>query len=65
MIGGFLPAIFIVLAGYAGYNRPLAVLWFTLCMGFLGSYFPGLKVNPLDLSPNYAGSLMALTNGNS
>lgn len=22
-----------------------------------------MKVNPLDLSPNYAGSLMALTNG--
>lgn len=23
----------------------------------------GMKVNPLDLSPNYAGSLMATTNG--
>lgn len=23
----------------------------------------GMKVNPLDLSPNYAGSLMAVTNG--
>lgn len=25
--------------------------------------FLGMKVNPLDLSPNYAGSLMAVTNG--
>lgn len=32
-------------------------------MGFLGNFYPGLKVNALDLSPNYAGSLMALTNG--
>lgn len=32
-------------------------------MGFKGNFYPGLKVNSLDLSPNYAGSLMALTNG--
>lgn len=59
-----MPAIFILCAGFAGYNKTLAVIMFTLTMGFLGAYFPGLKVNPLDLSPNYAGSLMALTNGN-
>lgn len=29
----------------------------------LGTYYPGLRVNSLDLSPNYSGSLMALTNG--
>lgn len=32
-------------------------------MGFIGTYYPSMKVNSLDLSPNYAGSLMALTNG--
>lgn len=32
-------------------------------MGFMGTFYPGMKVNGLDLSPNYAGSLMALTNG--
>lgn len=32
-------------------------------MGFMGTFYPGMKVNPLDLSPNYAGSLMAVTNG--
>lgn len=31
---------------------------------FLTNLFvSGMKVNPLDLSPNYAGSLMATTNG--
>lgn len=39
------------------------VILFTLAVGFLGNFYPGLKVNALDLSPNYAGSLMALTNG--
>jgi ACS family sodium-dependent inorganic phosphate cotransporter len=29
----------------------------------MGTYFPGMKVNALDLSPNYAGTLMALVNG--
>lgn len=32
-------------------------------MGFIGFYYVSMKVNSLDLSPNYAGSLMALTNG--
>lgn len=32
-------------------------------MGFMGNYYPSLKVNSLDLSPNYAGSVIALTNG--
>lgn len=32
-------------------------------MGFMGTFYPGMKVNPLDLSPNYAGTLMAITNG--
>lgn len=39
------------------------VAYFTLAMGFMGTFYPGMKVNPLDLSPNYAGSLMAVTNG--
>lgn len=29
----------------------------------MGNFYPGMKVNTIDLSPNYAGSLMALTNG--
>lgn len=32
-------------------------------MGLLGNYYPGLRVNLLDLSPNYAGTIMALSNG--
>lgn len=60
---GIFPAICIVGASYAGCNRVLVVCLFILTMGFKGNFYPGLKVNSLDLSPNYAGSLMALTNG--
>lgn len=29
----------------------------------MGFFYPSLKVNALDLSPNYAGTLMAIGNG--
>lgn len=32
-------------------------------MATMGGFYPGMKVNALDLSPNYAGTLMAVTNG--
>ena len=57
------PAIFIVIASYAGCDKVLAVVFFTIAMGFMGAYYSGMKVNALDLSPNYAGVLMAITNG--
>lgn len=57
------PAIFIIAASYAGCDRVLVVGMFSLAMGFMGTFYPGMKVNPLDLSPNYAGTLMAITNG--
>lgn len=61
-IGAVFPAIFILGASYAGYDKLLVVVLFTLAMGFLGNFYPGLKVNALDLSPNYAGSLMGMNN---
>lgn len=57
------PGIFILGASYAGNNDLVVVALFTIAMGFMGTFYPGMKVNPLDLSPNYAGCLMAVTNG--
>ena len=57
------PAIFIVIASYSGCDKVLAVVFFTIAMGLMGGYYSGMKVNALDLSPNYAGVLMAITNG--
>lgn len=36
---------------------------FTLAMGFMGTYYPGVKANCLDIAPNYAGVVMAVVNG--
>jgi MFS transporter, ACS family, solute carrier family 17 (sodium-dependent inorganic phosphate cotransporter), other len=57
-IASFGPAVFIVLASYGGCNHVLVVILFTLAMGFMGTFYPGMKVNSLDLSPNYAGTLV-------
>ncbi|CAH0564297.1 unnamed protein product [Brassicogethes aeneus] len=57
------PALFIILASYSGCDRSLAVTMFTLAMGCMGTFYCGMKVNALDLSPNYAGAIMAIVNG--
>ncbi|XP_076262845.1 sialin-like isoform X1 [Rhynchophorus ferrugineus] len=57
------PAIFIMAAAYSGCDRMLAVGMFTIAMGFMGTFYCGMKVNALDLSPNYAGTIMAIVNG--
>ncbi|KAK5641112.1 hypothetical protein RI129_009659 [Pyrocoelia pectoralis] len=57
------PGIFILAASYAGCDRTLTVTFFTLGMAFMGCFYCGMKVNALDLSPNFAGTLMAIVNG--
>ncbi|KAF5285906.1 hypothetical protein FQA39_LY04367 [Lamprigera yunnana] len=57
------PGIFILAASYSGCNRVLTVLFFTIGMGFMGNFYSGIKVNALDLAPNYAGTCMAIVNG--
>ncbi|XP_046751153.1 sialin-like [Diprion similis] len=55
------PAVFLVTASYAGCDRTLVVTLFTASVGMMGIAFPGAGVNTLDLSPNYSGSLTAIT----
>jgi hypothetical protein len=57
------PAIFIIAASYSGCDRDLAVGMFTIAMSFMGTFYCGMKVNALDLAPNFAGTLMAIVNG--
>ncbi|XP_018323712.1 sialin [Agrilus planipennis] len=62
-LGALGPGIFLVMASYAGCDRLLAVAYFTIGMGTMGFYYCGIRVNALDLSPNYAGIVMAFVNG--
>lgn len=57
------PGVFIIAASYSSCDRTLVVAMFTIGMALMGTFYPGMKVNGLDLSPNYSGTLMAMVNG--
>lgn len=41
----------------------IVVTLFAMTLGLMGTFYPGMKINALDLSPNFAGTLMAVING--
>lgn len=57
------PGGFTVIASYAGCEKRLVILFFTLAMFFMGFYYSGQKLSPLDLSPAFSGTITAVTNG--
>lgn len=57
------PGLGVIAASYAGCDKVAVATLFTIGMAFMGFFYPSLKVNALDLSPNYAGTLMAIVNG--
>ncbi|XP_046394203.1 sialin-like isoform X2 [Ischnura elegans] len=58
------PAVGLLAASYMSEcQRGAIVTVLTLGVGAMGTFYPGMKVNSLDLSPNYAGTLMGITNG--
>ncbi|XP_064549125.1 sialin-like isoform X2 [Drosophila montana] len=63
LIGALLPGSFMVAASYAECNKTLAVLFVTLALFTMGPYYAGQKLTPMDMSPSYSGTIMAITNG--
>lgn len=61
-IGQYGPAICLVIASYTGCDRALTITMLTIGMGLNGGIYSGFKINHLDISPRFAGFLMALTN---
>ncbi|XP_073974183.1 sialin-like isoform X2 [Rhodnius prolixus] len=57
------PAGGMLAASYAGCDRVAVSVLMTIGFAFMGFFYSSLKVNTLDLSPNYAGTLMAFVNG--
>lgn len=51
------------MASYAGCNRTNVVALFCVGMSTMGAFYPGMRVNALDLSPRHAGTIGALMNG--
>ncbi|CAK1547119.1 unnamed protein product [Leptosia nina] len=61
-IGSVVPAVCIILASYSGCNRTVAMGCFVVAVGCMGAYVSGVKVNILDIAPNYAGTISAFIN---
>ncbi|XP_055598596.1 sialin-like [Uranotaenia lowii] len=58
-----LSSTFILAAAYSGCRKWLIVACFTLAIVSMSGYYPSVKVNANDLSPNFAGLIMAFVNG--
>lgn len=61
-IGQYGPAIALIIASYTGCSRAVTVAILTIGVGLNGGIYAGFKINHLDLTPRYAGVLMAVTN---
>lgn len=61
-MGQYGPAVCLAIAAYTGCDRVLTVTLLTIGVGMNGGIYSGFKINHLDISPTYAGILMALTN---
>lgn len=51
-----------VAATYAGCNHLLVFAYFIVSIGAQGFITCGTMINPMDLSPNYAGAISSLSN---
>ncbi|KAH8407687.1 hypothetical protein KR222_010744 [Zaprionus bogoriensis] len=62
-IGHWIPMCSLIALGYVPPDRHvLAVGLLTLTVGISAATYLGFQVNHIDLSPNYAGTLMGITN---
>lgn len=61
-LGEYGPGIALIAASFTGCNPPLTVAVLTIGVGLNGGIYSGFKVNHLDISPRFAGILMAFTN---
>ncbi|XP_055859159.1 putative inorganic phosphate cotransporter isoform X2 [Episyrphus balteatus] len=62
-LGHWVPAIGLIGMGYMdGDNVLLAIIFLTLTVGMNASCYLGFQMNHIDLSSNFAGTLMGLTN---
>lgn len=57
------PMLGTLAASYAGCDKIKVVVLFTIGMATMGFFYSSMKVNVMDLTPNYAGPAMAMVNG--
>lgn len=58
----YLPALFLVMAGYSGCNSTLTIALLCLAVGTNGANYAGFMCVHIDMASNYAGTLLGITN---
>lgn len=61
-IGMMVPALLLIGVSYTGCSDIAVIVLMTGIVGFNGAVFSGYNLNHMDLAPNFAGTLMGLTN---
>ncbi|XP_016977009.1 putative inorganic phosphate cotransporter [Drosophila rhopaloa] len=61
-LGQYGPAVALISVGFVHHSLWLTCVVFVLGMGLNGAIYSGFKINHLDLSPRFAGLLIAVTN---
>lgn len=57
------PGLGVMCASFVGCHKFAATFFFNSGMLLMGFSYPSIRINALDLSPNYSPSIMALVNG--
>lgn len=62
LISSVIPLLCLLALCYIGCMKTLAVILMTIAIMCCGGFFCGYLSNHIDLAPNFAGTLMAITN---
>ncbi|XP_074112617.1 major facilitator superfamily transporter 3 [Cotesia typhae] len=57
-----IPTICLIIVAFAGNNREVAVTFMTIGITSMGAMYSGFLGNHIDIAPNFAGTLVAITN---
>jgi len=61
-LGSVFPCLAMIAITYTGCDRLVSILLIVVAVGFTGAFYSGYMVNHIDLSTNYSGSMMGMTN---
>ncbi|XP_023709473.2 putative inorganic phosphate cotransporter isoform X1 [Cryptotermes secundus] len=61
-VSHLLPAVSLLALSLAGCNATIAVVVLTIAVSLIGAYSSGFFQSPMDIAPNFAGSLTGLMN---
>lgn len=62
IVSHLLPAVSLIALSLTGCNSTIAVVILTIAVSLIGSYSSGFFQSPMDIAPNFAGSLTGLMN---